>query len=110
VKLYFTGISFDQLAAEIEKDAHLVLKRIDKIKNSILTINPSIECPDLSNNLNKFSNIKDAQDITNRHPINTINTKSKYKIYNFGLRLVINNDSNNFFFFFFDRYSFRQTC
>ncbi|XP_025418789.1 putative uncharacterized protein DDB_G0286901 isoform X2 [Sipha flava] len=90
------GISFDQLAAEIEKDAHLVLKRIDKIKNSILTINPSIECPDLSNNLNKFSNIKDAQDITNRHPINTINTKNIHSDKHVSAGELLRYYSNNF--------------
>lgn len=71
------------MAAEIEKNAHQVLSKIDKIKNSILTMNPSIECPDLSNNLNKPGNVTlCAPNITNRHPIisnNTINIKSKYK-------------------------------
>lgn len=82
MKLYFTGISFEQLAAEIEKNAHQVLKRIDKIKNSILIMNPSIECPELSNNLNEFGSIKkDVQNIKNDdYPINTINTKSKQNI------------------------------
>lgn len=80
--LFFTGISFDQMATEIENNAHQLLKRIDKIKYSILTMNPSIECPDLSNNLKEPGNVTlYAQKITNRHPNIIKDTKSKYICY-----------------------------
>jgi len=66
------------MSVEIENNSHQVLKRLTKIKNSIVALNPLVEFPNLPTE-NKFDDTAKYVDenIINHHPSNILSSKSK---------------------------------
>lgn len=65
------------MSNEIENNSRRVLKRLTKIKNSIVALNPSVELPDLSSD-NKLGDAAYVdENLTNHHPNNILYSKSK---------------------------------
>jgi len=69
------------MSVEIENNSRQVLKRLTKIKNSIMGLNPMVEFPNLPadnklDNATKYVN----ENLTNHPPINNLFSKSKILI------------------------------
>uniref|UniRef100_A0A2S2NHD7 Uncharacterized protein n=1 Tax=Schizaphis graminum TaxID=13262 RepID=A0A2S2NHD7_SCHGA len=67
------GFSFDQMSVEIENSSRQVLKRLTKIKNTIVALNPLVEFPYLSadNKLDDTATCVD-ENLTNHLPNNIL--------------------------------------
>lgn len=74
----FSEISFDQMSIEIEKNSCQVLKRLNNIKNSILSMNSSLGFLDLpkDNELNEITKCT-GNNSTYCYPDDNINLKGK---------------------------------
>ncbi|XP_022168201.1 MATH and LRR domain-containing protein PFE0570w-like isoform X2 [Myzus persicae] len=75
------GISFDQMSVDIENNSRQVLKRLSKIKNSIMALNPMVEIPNLpvNNKLDDAAKYVDESH-TNHHPSNILSPKNHHEI------------------------------
>lgn len=69
------------MSVEIENNSLQVLKRLTKIKNSIVALNPLVEFPNLltDNKLDDLAKYVDGN-LTNHHPSNILSSKSKILI------------------------------
>jgi len=69
------------LSIDIENDSCQVLKRLSKIKNTIVALNPLVKCPNLSAD-NKVDDTATYVDktFTSHHPNNILFSKSKISI------------------------------
>ncbi|XP_025203785.1 putative uncharacterized protein DDB_G0282133 isoform X2 [Melanaphis sacchari] len=74
-------IAFDQMSVEIENNSHQLLKRLDKIKNTIVALNPLVEFPNLSadNKLDDTTTYND-ENFKNHHPNNNLFSKNYHNI------------------------------
>ncbi|XP_060835044.1 putative uncharacterized protein DDB_G0286901 [Rhopalosiphum padi] len=75
------GFSFDQMSVEIENSSRQVLKRLTKIKNTIVALNPLVEFPNLSAD-NKLDDTATHvhENLTNHHPNNILISKDHHDI------------------------------
>ncbi|KAE9537684.1 hypothetical protein AGLY_006707, partial [Aphis glycines] len=75
------GISFNQMSADIENDSRQLLKRLSKIKNTMVALNPLVKCPSLSAD-NKVDDTATYVDetFTSHHPNNILFSKNHHNI------------------------------
>lgn len=77
-KYYFSDTPLDQMSAEIESNAHRVMRQASEIEKSILTMNPSLQFSNLSKNNQHDDKAKCAEeDSANYTPSNTFCPNSK---------------------------------
>jgi len=90
------------MSVEIENNSRQVLKRLSKIKNSIMALNPLVEIPNLPANNKLDAEKYDGKSRTNHHPSNILLSKSKISIQQcFLTRMkILNTFFFNFFFLF----------
>lgn len=75
------GISFNQMSVDIENNSRQVLKRLSKIKNTMVALNPLVKCPSLSAD-NKVDDTATYVDetFTSHYPNNILFSKNHHNI------------------------------
>ncbi|XP_050056040.1 uncharacterized protein LOC114125811 isoform X3 [Aphis gossypii] len=75
------GILFNQMSADIENDSRQLLKRLSKIKNTMVALNPLVKFPSLSAD-NKVDDTATYVDktFTSHHPNNILFSKNHHNI------------------------------